>query len=529
MKRILCISTIALLAVAGCVKKNDFNFKNLQVDNWQPDWALPILNSNLTLKNIVQSNTSVTEDAEGVYSLHYSGDLFEAKAADYIKIPNQNYNTPNIVQTVTIPTASFLGSVSQTTSNNFTYTDASGAQLAYLNMKSGNVSVTLNSTFKQNVTATITFPKALKGGTPLQLTTNINWPSTSSTVSVDLAGYNFDFTNGTGASGGTKNYLPYTISFTINGTGESLLAGDHINANIVMTDIQYSFIGGFLGAYNIPIPADTIDVAVFDNTLSANIFIRNPKINLAFKNSFGMNVAAKFDNLFGLTNTGVKVNMALSPINVAGATVAGQSVVSKYTIDSTNSTVQNLFNPAPNQVIYNGSVMVNGGGTGAVYNFVTDTSSIALTAAAELPAWFNIINFSLQDTTKLLLPEDTSVLQKAEFKMLMDNAFPLYGRIQLYFVDENYNVLDSLVPTAADIIAQAPVDAAGRVSGRTSQVTTFTMTHDHYNAMASKVRYALIRGQLKTSGTNSVKIQSSNNLIVKLAFRFTLNVSSTDL
>jgi hypothetical protein len=240
-------------------------------------------------------------------------------------------------------------------------------------------------------------------------------------------------------------------------------------------------------------------------------------------------VAASFDQLYGLTNKGAVVNMAISPIAVGGATTVGQTVTSNYTIDSTNSSVQNMFNPAPNHVVYNGRIRINAAGAGSTYSFVTDQSMISLTADAELPAWFKIIDFALQDTVEMTLPEDTSLVQRAEFKLLMDNAFPLYGAVQLYFADENYNFVDSLMPTASDIVGEAPVNSNGHVTGRTSAVTTFEMEHNEYNALAPKVRYAIVRARLKTSGSSDIKILSSNNLIVKLAFRFKLNVSSTDL
>jgi hypothetical protein len=528
MKRILYLTALAAFVGSGCIKKKDLDFKNLSVDNWQPDWALPIINSKLTLKNIVQPNTTVTEDAQGMYSLHYSGDIFRAKASDYIRIPNQNYNTPTITLTIPQSVASFSGTVNDAFANHFTFSDTSGAQLANIHVKSGTIALNLTSSFKHNVTAEITFKDVKKGSTPLKVITSINYPSTTSSANIDLSGYHFNMTN-PDAGGTAKNYIPYEVRFTVTGTGESLLPGDNLSANVSMTNIQYTFVDGFLGQYDISIPTDTIDVDVFDNALTANIYLRNPKIHLSFHNSFGLGVATKFDNIYGLTNKGSKVNMTIPDVDVPGATIVGQTVTKQHTIDSTNSSVQNMFNPAPNHVVYDGRVRINSGGTSTTYSFVTDTSTFTLTADAELPAWFSIIDFSLQDTVKLILPEDTSLLQKAEFKLLMDNAFPLYGRVQLYFADENYNFVDSLVPTAGDIIGEAPVDAFGSVNGRKQAVTTFAMTHDHYNAMVPKVRHALIRGRLKTSGTGDIKIQSSNNLIVKLAFRFTLNVSSTDL
>lgn len=525
MKRILSFVLIAAIAGTGCIKKKDLDFKNLTVDNWQPDWALPILNSTLTLKNIVKTTTTVSEDAQGLYSLHYGGDLFYARASDYIFIPNQNFNTPNITLSVPVSLPAFSGSISDSSSNHFTYSDTSGSQLTEISVKTGTVTFNLTSTFRQNITATLVFPTITKNGAPFQLTTNITYPSTTSTAVINLADNIIDLTN----NGTTQNYLPYKIRYTLTGTGQPLNLSDGISANIAITDIKYRVMKGYFGHYNIPIPSDTIDVAVFDNTLQANIFVRNPKINLTFKNSFGFDVTASFDNIYGLTNKGERRDMLVPSITVDRPTTVGGTAISKRTLDSTNSSVQTLFNPAPNQVIYGGNVKINPGGTSTTLSFVTDTSSISLSAEAELPAWFHIIKFELQDTVKLVLPEDSSILQKAEFKMLMDNALPLYGGIQLYFADENYNVIDSLVPTTDDIIGQAPVNGDGVVSGRKQAITKFVMERSRYNMMAPKTRFAIIKGNLKTSGTNSIKILSANNLIVKLAFRFTLNVSSTDL
>jgi len=525
MKKLLSAAALVTIVVTGCIKQKDVDFKNLSIDNWQPDWALPIINANLTLKNVVKLGTVVSENEEGMYSLHYSSNLFSARASDYINIPDQNYNSPGITLTVPQNSVSYSGSVSDSFSSTFGYTDPNGAQLEHINVKSGNMNLNVTSTFNHNVTATVIFPTVLSSGSPLQISTTIAYPSTTGTATFNLAGYNFDLTNG----GASKNVLPYKVRFSLTGTGQPIAASNNIAVNVTTSDIEFSFIDGYLGTYSIPIPSDTIEIGVFDNTLSANIFIRNPKIHLNFRNSFGLGVSAKFNNLFGLTNKGDRVNMSISPVSVNGASSPGQTVNSVYTIDSTNSTVQNLFNPAPNVVIYDGAVLVNPAGTTPVYSFVTDTSTIALTADAELPAWFKIIDFALQDTNQMVLPVDTSLLQKAEFKLLMDNAFPLYGSVQLYFADENYNFIDSLVPTASDIVAQAPVDVNGRVTGRSSAVTTFTMEKSEYNAMAPRVKYAVIRARLKTSGNSTIKILSSNNLIVKLAFRFKLNVSSTDL
>ncbi len=525
MKKIIGFLTIvALIGASSCLRKKDFDFKHLTIEDWQPDWALPLINSTLTLKNIVKTGTVISEDGNGVYSLHYASDVFSRRVSDYVLIQDQSFSTGGINLSLPQSIPAFSGSFTDSFSNHFTYTDTSGAQLAHINVKSGSLNFSINSTFAHSINATIIFPNVKKDGTPLQVTASIA-PSGTGNTSVSLAGYSFDLTNGSTA----KNYVAYKIRYTLTGSGQPLAPTNSISANVSLQSLQYSFIDGFLGSYTIPIPYDTIYIGVFDNTLSANIFIRNPMIHLTFRNSVGLGVSAQFDQLFGRTNKGVNVNMTYPAITVAGAVTPGETVVSKTTIDSTNSTVQNVFNPAPNEVIYAGRIRINPGGSTPVYSFVTDSSRVTLEAAAELPAWFHIIEFALQDTVDLKLPEDSSLVNKAEFKLLMDNALPLYGNVQLYFADENYNFLDSLVPTTNDVLGQAPVDANGQVNGRTKAITNFEMSREEYNRMAPKVKYAVMRGQLKSSGPGDVKIQSSNNLILKLAFRFKLNVSSTDL
>lgn len=525
MKKITLLLAATLLVVAGCIKKKDLDFSNVTIDNWQPDWALPILSSNLTLANMVHTGTTVTEDAEGMYSLHYSGALFSARASDYIHIPDQNFNSPTITLSPAMNVGSFTGTASTSYNGSFSYTDPSGSQFSHIAAKGGTVVLNLTTTFKQNLSATITFPNIKNGGTALQIPATINYPSTSVSVPVNLAGYTLDLTNG----GSATNYIGYTVAFTIAGTGQPLSSADYLSVNVQMQNVEFSYLDGYFGSYNIAIPRDTIHVGVFDNTLDADVFIRNPMIHLNFRNSFGVGINANFDTLYGLTNKDVQVNMSIPPVSVAAAPSLGASAVSNYTLDSSNSTVQYMFNPAPNQVIYGGTMKINPGGGSTTYSFLMDTSTISLVADAELPAWFKINKFALQDTVTLSLPTDTSLLKRAEFKLLMDNSLPVYGRVQLYFADASYNILDSLVQSGDNIIGEAPVDANGHVTGNTQQVTTFIMTHDQYNAMAPNVKWAIIRGSLGSSGTGTVKILSTNSLLVKLAFRFQLDVSSTDL
>jgi hypothetical protein len=103
--------------------------------------------------------------------------------------------------------------------------------------------------------------------------------------------------------------------------------------------------------------------------------------------------------------------------------------------------------------------------------------------------------------------------------MAMENAFALYANVQLYFTDSNYVTLDSLIVPSHDILGEAPVDASGKVIGSKRVESTFDMDRMRYQKIGRRTHYAIVKGLLKTSGTGSIKINSSNSLRVQLAAR----------
>ncbi len=524
MKKNLFLLLFCFTIIVSCVRKDDFNFSNLKISNWTPDWAFLLLNAHLLFSNFVKAGDVINIDSNGLYSLKYSSSPYSIKASDYIKIPDQNFNTGNFTLTSPITNASFTGSISDSLSNHFSYTDTSGAQLQHIVLKAGILQLNITSTYNQNISFIITFPNIKNGSNSLSVSSTISYPATTVSNNVDLSGYTIDMTNG----GTAHNYIAYKINYTITGSGQPINATNTLSATIGYTNLQFSFVDGTMGHYTIPIPNDSIDLNIFNKTITASIYLQNPLLHLNFINSFGMGVTAQIDSLYGISTSGSIINMSLPVMSILGATTLGTTAISNYTIDSTNNTFRNILNPSPNKLVYRGRVLINPGG-GTAYNFISDTSSIKLTVDAELSAWLKIINFSLQDTTKLILPQDTNILTKAQFAIQVINAFPLYASVQFYFADSNYTILDSLIKPNNNIIPQAPVDNNGIVNGTNTSTTYFIMNHDQYNVMANKVRYGFTRGNLYSSGSGAVQIHNKDNVSLKLAVRFSLNVSTNGL
>ena len=58
-----------------------------------------------------------------------------------------------------------------------------------------------------------------------------------------------------------------------------------------------------------------------------------------------------------------------------------------------------------------------------------------------------------------MIGNDTSTVKSLELSMVLDNGFPLDIASQIYFVDENYEVLDSL---SSDLIHVSPATVSGK-------------------------------------------------------------------
>jgi hypothetical protein len=522
MKRLCLIALAAALLVQGCIKKDDFNFKNIVYTNWTPDWALPFISSTLTMQNMLNGNTLITTDpSSGLLTLNYSGTPYTFSASQFISIPDQHYTSPSFTLTNPISGLAFGATVSDSNTLSFNYSDPAGDQLRHLGLKGGTIHVGITSTYNQNVSVQVVFPNIVNGGTPLTISLGITYPSTSGDAYADLTGYTLDLSNG----GILMNYMAYKVYYTLTGTGQPIGPSNSLSVALDMTGLQFKFLDGILGNYTLPFPDDTIKIGVMNKALAANIRLQNPQLHIQFANSFGARVGLNLDSIYAIAPSGGMDTIVLPGMTILGDSILGQvPAQSIYTVDSTNSNIRNLLNPMPSYVVFNGHVSLNPGST-SLYTFVTDTSTISFTVNAVLPACFQIIQLALQDTIKLQMPPDTALLTKAQFAVQVSNAFPVYAQVQLYFTDSNYVILDSLVTPSSSLIPPAIVNGYGIVSDSTSQTTNFVYEHARYMAIASRVRHGLVRGNLLTSGSGNVQLHATDHLSVKSAFRFTLNYS----
>lgn len=522
--------------LSGCYKRD---FDDLRLANAQPTLLYPLIDASLTLKDMVdpvKSKLNVLEDGDGFYTFVYYEDVYQQYVRDVLRI--STINQSDVIRLTTGEVAGLPGNVTlnKTVSGTIVLPLTNGAELNEVLVKSAQLTLNLQSTFRHNIRATINFPTVQLNGVPLSRTIDLNFTGTvpiNRTVTVDLANYLLDLTNG----GASFNRIPYSISFRINYiSGNAISTAQQLTVNSSLSAIQYQYAEGYIGSYNLSIPRDSVNIDIFDNAFAGNIFFEDPKVRVVIFNSIGAPARVRIPSLTAISSitgpvaiTGTPINTNI-PIAFPSLSNVGQVETTTIQLDKTNSNVQTVFNPAPRLVIYELVGAVNP--TGKSVNHVTDTSSIRVRAEAEIPMEGRITNFVLLDTiTGITYPDLTLEQGKVTLKEVVanfqvTNGFPMRSFTQMYFITDNGTIVDSLFSAGPIEVPEPTLNASGRVVAPIVSLTQETMSQARYETIATTTRAVVVsRFRTPNNGATAIKIYSDYRFQTRLGTKVTADVA----
>jgi len=118
-------------------------------------------------------------------------------------------------------------------------------------------------------------------------------------------------------------------------------------------------------------------------------------------------------------------------------------------------------------------------------------------------------------------------IQKAGFNINLQNGFPLDAIIQMYFLDKNNKVIDSLFDTGSQLIASGQIDVNGKVISPTNTLIKDLFTQQRYTNITTNSTTAVLFAFFRTAnnGTVPVKIYSSYQIKANIGIDLQANVS----
>ncbi len=523
--RILAVVLISVFTMHACDYSYLDAIDNMDDYTYEATFAVPLVNSYLNINDIIDTEGigAIESDEEGLIWLVYKGRVFSIPAEDLFSIPDQSQSF-----TIEIDPAA---KEEITFDRIFLLTFDSDQQVDLIKFRQGMFSVILENTTQLEadgydiiVEFEILNSETGDGG----LISGELIPEQP--ADIDLAESIIDFENET-------NFFPVNFTVTISGDGTPVNAPYTIEFNQHMENMKYDYIYGFIGQIPFPVGSSDIDIDIFKNANLADIFIENPTIEVIARNSFGSPIILGFNEFYAYNTDGETITIeteATDNWDIDMPDELGQTSTTQLELNRSNTNIDEMMSIRPTSVYFDVSGIINPPGKQSSPNFINYNSQLTIDLDVNLPLFGRIDNFELQDTLDLTFDNLPDEIDWAELKIQMDNGFPLRAAVQIYFLNDNAQVIDSLfsLASAVNIIEAAPTSPADNIVTEPRLKETFIMLDQTKIESLRNTQQMLLEVEFNTYNQNigeSVKILESYEIGVIMGLRAKAKVNPLDL
>lgn len=490
--------------VQSCQKSviEDFSdVDNVEVENWSPTYILPILDTTFYLQDYLgelDEFGTVDIASDGLISLKYSDELFSSEGREMVEIPD--FSLPILLDNVSIPTSELP----------FEY------ELTTADLKEGTMKYQFTNSYQQDLTVILRFENLKNNGVSFTETISVDWngnPEVDGTI--DLKGYALDFSD-------------EMITVGYEATNSDGVAVYFQDLEYVFSDLEYSYVQGNFGQLDFDLPADALDFDIYSEDIDGgSLFLEDPVIRLNFQNSFGVPVQLKANGIIVETHNAGMMPLYSDLDDGFDFAYPSLNEVGEYSnsileLNKDNSNFNEILAANPYRLAYDLGALTDPNGTG-MEGFLMDDSQFKVDMDIEIPLWFRLETLKLE-TVEDFKGEDLDVLEEATFYLKVENGLPIDGSLQVFFEDDNGNVLDVLMAEEEMILVSGELNSEGRVINPVVKETEIEVPASRLDAImnATKVRF---KPTVSTTngGDVSVKIYEDYQLGISLGVKATVN------
>ena len=461
INNVLIIFSVALIfGLTSCFDSNyDFNNISDEVE-LTPGISIPVAFGSLKLDDIlneIDTGDFVKQFAEdSLLYVTYSTNLFSYKASEVIDVPDQNFLQlfigADIAATTILPVP--VGeSITFSKNKDGEFVFSNGEKIDSINMKSVRMFIDVTSSFHHTGKLIISSNNVIINGVPFSKEIPISSATGTFTYSFNELINNVKVVLDN--SDADTTVLPLKFDLSLINSGAAVQPGEACNITMSFRENVFSSIFGYLGNYDIPVDNGQLDVSLFNQSVQGgNLFFADPRIALTINNSYGIPIQIDLSGMEVVS----AINSSTTPINFIGVNPFdilapdladfGSSLYSEIPINKDNSNIVEAMESSPNHLNYTATAKTNAAGPTGPYNFVTDSSNMDLGIEIVLPLWVKAEGFSLEDTLdfdfKKEISADIDMVEYFRLTFDADNGIPLETKLQVYFADTTYTVLDSL-------------------------------------------------------------------------------------
>ena len=540
-----CLIGILLFACT----EDYFEFDKISTDEWRPELAIPLVNSSLTLEDIVITGDTagqITPNSDGVLEVVYESSVISTTGQRAYTVPPQLF--ADTLQTpFPIPSPNPGGSIPFNTSVALDFTDTSGFGIVVdsIILKQGQLAYTIENEYRHKILLEAKFRTFTdENGDTLVINYSIPAATAPTPVqvgsqTVDLTNYQLNMTedeNGNPA----ENKIPIDLNFIIElDPGQGSDPDEEVRVTGALSNIDFKEFYGYLGNAPLELEKDTFAVELFKNFVTTDFFLSNPVLKVSVFNSFSVPIDFNFLYLDAINpdkNPSVipfraDDTVGIQPLELPRPANFTTGITTKI-LNRTNSNIDSVLSFLLQKVAYDSEAQFNPDGVpppGQQRNFITDTSDIGLDVEFRIPFNGRATNFLLIDTIPFTF-DATDIADNGTVRIIADNGFPIEIDLQVGFLDSNNVEFDSLFDNGSMPAIQPSVVnlQTGETISNTREITDVEIDNDKLKRLADG-KFAVIRAKLSTNPNvstpnNGVKFKPEYRLGISIGLRSKIKI-----
>ncbi len=436
---LLLFITTTIIITNSCIKEKDFDFDRMAQNKYESEWAVPLVNSKIVLSDLIIDSVGFiqTDPLNQFLTVIYNtGDIWSGTGEDLIKIPNQSLP---IIETATAPSSVPLGTYYEIKNQDVELVFNSAYTLDSILFKTDSKFQTvINTDINHKARYTITIQQLVdNNNNPFTAVVDldINGGVASGSSTISLAGYKL------AVNTGNKINMNYKVE--VYGDANPFNISIY-NLNILTSfkDIKFKYLIGYFGVITEPL-SDTIPITLFSSNYESIFSLSRLKTLFYMKSSFGMPLRFKL-NKFYLYNETESRDIIAPNYQFDGPFATKEQFGQTVSLVDSTPIAPNIMEIAPKYLGFSVDGTLNPDNNTSLKNFVLDNSKFSVDARIEIPLEGSFTSLSYRDTISFGF-SNIDQLENMLFRIRIENAFPIDGRLQIFFADSVYNVFDSLL------------------------------------------------------------------------------------
>jgi hypothetical protein len=507
--------------------------KDLGNADWDISVMTPIIKTSLGINNLL-ADSLIQQNPDTSLKIVYNTTLYEFSVDSLVDMPDtithQVFNIPIIYNA---PPGTQILNKSENKD-----LDLGSAQVTRIVIKSGYINLMTKNSIKEKILCTYQIPSATLGGVPLSVTDMIPAGTASQpsyfTKKADISGYTLDLT---GPTGNSFNILSSILKGWTDPNGDTvqITNTDSLEVLVNFEGLVFDYAKGYFGTQNFQSGEKFTEFDLFKKITSGTLNLEDLHLVLTVINGFGVDASLLIHEIKSFnSNSNTTVSLVSSIIentihvNRAQETYNPSNpvlpTVTSFNLDNTN--FKQLIENLPDKLGYSLDISTNPlGNVSSGNDFVHSGYGFRADLDIEIPLSFMAQNLTLTDTVDFSLtkPSDYDI-NYGTLTLIADNGFPFSALAQIYLLDENNSITDSLMNNNNSIVS-APINALGKVISKKRSMIPVAVSGTKLDNLYNAKRMIIVAKFNTTNQPNYIKIYADYLLDLKLTGDFNMTVN----